>query len=226
LSTAGWTVRHLRGPAGALHDRALGPGVGRGVDVLEVDRPALVLGSTQPATIADALALEAFDVELARRRSGGGAVLLVPGQTLWVDVEIPRSDPLWDDDVGRAFHWVGHAWADALATFGVDASVHTGGALETPWSRAVCFGGVGAGEVLVDGRKLVGLSQRRTREGARFQCLLHHRWDPVPILGLLALSHRERAAALQGLANAGAGLDVADDELVRALIWVLTEKIS
>ena len=37
---------------------------------------------------------------------------------------------------------------------------------------------MGSGEVLVDDAKLVGLSQRRTRDGARFQCVLHRRWQP------------------------------------------------
>jgi hypothetical protein len=217
-STITWSVEHLRGPAGALHDRALGPDVRRRVVVLEPERPALVLGSTQPDTDADRLAASAFDVEVCKRRSGGGAVLLVPGQTTWVDVEVPRGDPLWIDDVGRASHWLGRAWVAALAGLGVDAAMHAGPVLETPWSRRVCFGGLGPGEVTVGGHKLVGISQRRTRDGARFQCVVHRRWDPVPILGLLALHHRERAAALGELALAGAGLDADPAVVVDALV--------
>ncbi len=212
-----WSVERLRGSAAALHDRPLGPEVARRLTVLELERPALVLGSTQRETDADALALDAFDVELARRRSGGGAVLLVPGQTLWLDVEVSRDDVLWDDDVGRAFHWLGRAWVVALAELGVRAEMHTGAPRETAWSRKVCFGGLGAGEVTVDGHKLVGMSQRRTRAGARFQCVVHRRWDPVPILGVLALHHQERAAALCDLAVVGAGLDVPDDRVVEVL---------
>ena len=213
-----WPVERLRGSAGALHDRPLGPDVTRRVLVLEVERPALVLGSTQRETDADVLALDAFDVELARRRSGGGAVLLVPGQTLWVDVELPRADPLWDDDIVRSFEWLGQSWLLALAELGVQADVHRGGVRETAWSRKVCFGGLGPGELTVGGHKLVGISQRRTRDGARFQCVVHRRWDPVPLLGLLALHHRERAAALCDLALVGAGLDVAPDRVVDGLV--------
>ncbi len=55
-----------------------------------------------------------------------------------------------------------------------------------PWSDRVCFAGVGPGEVLYDGTKLVGVSQRRTRSGARFQCVLLHRWRPERLIGLLA----------------------------------------
>ena len=38
-----------------------------------------------------------------------------------------------------------------------------------PWATSVCFGGVGTGEVVTaDGRKVVGLAQRRNRAGAWF----------------------------------------------------------
>lgn len=213
-----WSVERLRGSATTLHARPLGPDVVRRVTVLEIERPALVLGSTQRESDVDLLALEAFDVELVRRRSGGGAVLLVPDHTLWVDVELPRHDALWDDDVGRASHWLGRSWMLALAELGLTAAVHTGGVLERPWSRRVCFGGLGPGEVTVDGRKLVGISQRRTRDGARFQCVVHRRWDPAPILGLLELRHHERAAARRDLADAGAGLDLDDGPVLDALL--------
>lgn len=215
---SGWTTQVLSGSAAELHDRPLGPDVARRVVVLHVDRPALVLGSTQRESDADQVALDAFDVELARRRSGGGAVLLVPDQTTWIDVELPRGDDLWDDDVGRAFHWLGDAWVRALADLGVRGTVHTGRVLETAWSRRVCFGGLGPGEVLVDGRKTVGISQRRTRDGARFQCVVHRKWDPIPILGLLALGHAERAQALCDLDQAGGGIDVDEDDLLDALV--------
>lgn len=204
-----------------LHDRPLGPDVVRRAEVLRVERAALVLGSTQPEADADRIALEAGGVELVRRRSGGGAVLLVPDDTLWIDVELPRHDPLWDDDVGRAFHWIGALWTAALADLGVGAAIHAGPVLETRWSRWVCFGGLGPGEVTVGGRKLVGISQRRTRDGARFQCVLHRRWDPVPILDLLALDEGERMAARADLAAAGAGVDVDEGEVVAALVGQL-----
>lgn len=213
-----FTLSTLHGAAGVLHHRPLEVPVQRRAVVFELARPALVLGSTQPEADADARALDACEVELCRRRSGGGAVLLVPGQTVWIDVELGRGDPLWDDDVGRSFHWLGHAWARSLADLGVAAEVHTGGLLESTWSRAICFGGVGPGEVLVGGRKVVGISQRRTREGARFQCVVHRRWDPAPLLGLLALDQRQRAAAQLDLADVGAGVDADQDAIVDALV--------
>jgi lipoate---protein ligase len=212
-----WRVTHLSGGAGDLHGRDLELG-GRTVTVLEVDRPAVVLGSTQPESDVDADACAAMDVDVVRRRSGGGAVLLLPGRSVWVDVTITRDDPLWDDDVGRASHWLGAAWAGAAVALGCDgATVHTGRIAETAWSRRVCFAGLGPGEVVVGGRKLVGISQRRTREGARFQCVLHRVWDPVGLLGLLALDEGERVRGLVELADVGTGLDLPAAAVVAAL---------
>jgi hypothetical protein len=56
----------------------------------------------------------------------------------------------------------------------------------TPWSELVCFAGTAPGEVLLDGVKLVGLSQRRTRRGARFQCAINRRFDGELLVELLA----------------------------------------
>ena len=56
--------------------------------------------------------------------------------------------------------------------------VHRGGLERSSLSDLVCFGGLGPGEVTLHGQKVVGVSQRRTREMARFQCVVHQRWSP------------------------------------------------
>ncbi|HUF33383.1 MAG TPA: hypothetical protein VMN58_09280 [Acidimicrobiales bacterium] len=216
--SSGWPVERARGPARRFHDRPLHEPASRLVSVLEVDRPALVLGSTQSESSVDVAALEAAGVTLVRRRSGGGAVLLVPGESIWVDVVVPRGDDVWDDDVGRSFHWLGGVWAAALGDLGIVAEVHTGGLICTPWSRLVCFGGLGPGEISVDGRKAVGLSQRRARHAARFQCALLRRWSAAEVVGLLALDDDERARAVAGLDHAAVGLPIDAEDVVGALL--------
>ncbi len=194
----GWQVELVRGPAAELHgDDPLGRPDGaasRTARWCVVDHPALVLGSAQRTEVADVEACVARGVDLVRRRSGGGAVLIVPGEMSWLDVVVPRADPLWDDDVGRSMWWLGEVWARALTTCGVaGATVHRGPLVHTPWSRLVCFDGVGAGEVVVAApahppgvAKLVGISQRRTRAGARLQSSVHHVWRPDLLCTLLA----------------------------------------
>ena len=59
----------------------------------DVEQPAIVLGSRQTVDVLDVEACRRRDVEIVRRRSGGGVVLLVPGATEWVDVVVPAGDP-------------------------------------------------------------------------------------------------------------------------------------
>jgi lipoate-protein ligase A len=179
-----WSVHRARGSATEFHQRDLP--VERAIWIFEVEQPALVLGSSQAM-------VDVHGIEVVRRRSGGGAVWLEPGGTLWVDVLVPRHDDLWDDDVGRATHWLGDAWARAVD---VDSLVHRGPMVRTEWSDLVCFAGLGPGEVTVDGRKVVGISQRRTRDAARFQCVAYERWDPEPLLALLGIDASIDAAGV------------------------------
>lgn len=211
-----WRVERRRGPAGELHARPVGGR--RLVELLEVSRPALVLGSRQSEDEVDEIAAKLAGVEVARRGSGGGAVLLLPYAVTWIDLTIARDDPLWTDDVGRAFGWVGDAWADALRSFDLEPEVHTGRLRDSRWSSRICFAGLGPGEVTVDGQKLLGIAQRRTREGARFQCLVHRRWEPRRLVELLAMSPDERASAAEMLEPVATGLDVEADQLLNAVV--------
>ena len=140
-----------------------------------------MLGSRQAIDVLDADACRRRDVEIVRRRSGGGVVLLVPGATEWIDVVVPAGDDQWDDDVVRSMVRLGERWVDALRDV-VDGelTVHRGPMVRTRWSELACFAGIAPGEVLLDGVKLVGLSQRRTRRAARFQCAVNRRFDDAP----------------------------------------------
>ncbi len=217
-----WAVERFVGPASAFHARPMPARVERRVWVHEVDRPALVLGSSQADDIVDLARAAAAGVEVVHRRSGGGAVLLVPGEVLWVDVLLPADDPLWEPDVGRSAWWLGDAWARALGA--ADAVVHRGPMIRTTWSALACFAGVGPGEVVVrpdaagaQSAKLVGISQRRTRAGARFQCALYRHHDPAALPALLGLSDTDRATLAVALAEAVATASITETDLLAAL---------
>ena len=171
-----WPIEHRAGDVGAFHSRPLGDH--RSATFFEVRSPTLVLGSSQRAESVDIEAAGRHGVDIARRRSGGGGVLLWPAEHIWLDLEIPASDALWSDDLGRAMWWVGEVWQQGLSPFAPSARVHRGRLQRTQWSSAVCFAGVGPGEVLVGNAKLVGVSQRRTRHAARFQTMVHLHWRP------------------------------------------------
>ena len=173
--------------------------------LLAVDRPALVLGSTQPEPDPTAVPP---GLDVARRHSGGGAVLATPGDVVWVDVLVPTGDRLCSADVGRAFGWLGRVWIEALASLGIaGARSHDGPLVRTRWSDTVCFAGLGPGEVTVQGRKVIGISQRRRRDGALFQCAALLVWDPEATVLALGLAAAAAGAAAE-LATVAAGLPV------------------
>jgi lipoate-protein ligase A len=226
-----WIVERHRGAAARLHEASAdtvepGPegGVRRRIRVLEATAPALVLGRAEPEEHVDPVRAAAAGVGVVRRRSGGGAVLVEPDGIVWLDVVVPASDPLWSADVGRAMWWIGEAWATALEAVGLrDARVWRGPMLRTEWSDRVCFAGVGPGEVVLGdpgGRptKVVGVAQRRTRQGALFQCAALVEWDPAAILDLLALPVSRRRTGAEHLAGSAVGVGACAGALVEAVI--------
>jgi len=153
----------------------------------QASTPALVLGRGQAGTLAAGDGLTALT-----RFSGGGAVLL-DADILSLDVLLPAGHALLDGDIGAVFARVGEAWARALRGLGV-AHVTVWGGPSTARRRgtdrerllaAVCYATLGRGEVLAGGRKLVGLAQRRRRQGALVQCGLLRRWRPARLLHAL-----------------------------------------
>lgn len=194
-----WRVGYSHGDAGAFH--AGDPVALRSATFHTVAPPTLVLGSAQPDADVDHRVAGALGVQVVRRRSGGGAVLLLPGEFVWLDLVIPAGDALWHDDVGRAMVWVGQLWQVAFAGMGVAGEVHRGGLETTAWSRRVCFAGAGTGEVMHAGAKVVGVSQRRTRGWARFQSMCHLRWRPELVAALVS-PPRPAAASLAPVAQA------------------------
>lgn len=201
---------HLRpsrseGSAQEFHDREFsGP---LAVEIRQINSPALVLGSTQPRDLLDNDRARADGWEIARRRSGGGLVILEPGAGLWLDVFLPRSHRRLDNDVNRAFHWLGEAWASAidslLATPGGIVRVHRGPLTRGEFGRFLCFAGLGPGEVSVGAAKIVGMSQRRNRDGARFQCLALLRHDSGPALRYVNPAFKAAMAAACAATVAG-----------------------
>lgn len=211
-----WSVHRCRGSAESLHALDLpGPApVSRGVWVLEAEAAAVVLGSAQ-RRMADGGGTT--ETGLVVRRTGGGAVLVDPDRSVWLDVVIPRDDPLWHDDVGRSALWLGRCWQSALAALGVAGEVHEGPADRHDLARAACFAGVGPGEVVAGTRKLVGIAQRRTRTGARFQCLAYTA-PPDAAVVAAALGDDAPAGLAESLERATGHLTVRPPVLLDALL--------
>jgi lipoate---protein ligase len=171
------------------------------VRVRTVTRPAIVLGVAQRDDVIDRAAAEAHGIAVVRRRSGGGAVWLDASSVSWIDVRIGVNDPLWRTDVGEAFWWLGELWANSLRTYdpSLDVAAYRGPLVTNEWSKLICYSGLGPGEVTIGGAKVVGISQKRTREAALFQCGLLHGWDPSMLLHYCVLSDDDRTRAYEDL---------------------------
>ena len=151
----------------------------------QVHDPTVILGSTQTIDDVDQKNAVESGLLVSRRRSGGGAVFVHPTDSVWVDITISRNDPLWKDDVVQSMLWLGDLFVEALSPW-VQAQVYRDSFSIGVDGRVVCFASSSPGEVFVGTNKLVGISQRRSRDGARFQCVLYRQWQPTEWSHVLA----------------------------------------
>jgi len=171
-----WQVHEWIGNACDFHSRDLP--ISTSVWLVRSQSQTIVLGSSQHEDAVDLDAATQAGFQVCKRRTGGGAVL-VDSSCVWVDVTLPREHQWWTDDVSASMLWLGDAWARVLGQFssGTRFDVHRGAMMRSVVSDAVCFAGRAPGEVFVANKKIVGISQRRSREGARFQCALYTHWS-------------------------------------------------
>lgn len=181
LPSSSWKLYTEHVSAGEQHGRDLV--AERAVWDVRITQKAMVLGSRQDESLLNGELCSRDGIEVVRRRSGGGIVFLAPGEHVWLDVVVPRGDELWSDDVAQASWWLGDVWVQTLNALGENnVSVHHESLSSDAWGDLLCFAGVGPGEVVQQDdeslSKLVGISQRRTRDYARFQCTIYTKWNP------------------------------------------------
>lgn len=134
-------------------------------------RAALVLGCSQHALRPEVASRLPWGMGLWERASGGGAVLSGPWMVS-VSVALP-PDHAWVRDGGlEAYRHLGRVHAATLAGLGIEtlavppdavarANQRLGGGV--PWA---CFGSLSPWELTAaEGRKLVGIAQRKQRNG-------------------------------------------------------------
>ena len=180
----GWITSHKAGDVQALHSLENMDWGLPAVWVMAPTNSSLVLGSSQDDACIDYEYAEKIDIGIARRKTGGGAVFVDPQTLFWVDLFVPRSHRLWNDDIGAASIWMGKVWKGALGSLGVDARIHDRPFVKDSLAELVCFGGRAQGELLIGRKKILGISQRRTKKGVRFQCALALGWRPEEWINL------------------------------------------
>ncbi|MGB0729592.1 MAG: lipoyl protein ligase domain-containing protein, partial [Ilumatobacteraceae bacterium] len=77
---------------------------------------ALVLGSRQSEHLIDHERAAQRNIEVIRRRSGGGIVLVDPHRSLWIDIEVGADDPRYVAEPLGMMEQVGRWWLTALTS--------------------------------------------------------------------------------------------------------------
>jgi lipoate-protein ligase A len=151
--------------------------------------PCLTLGKHQGLDAADLAFCRATGVDVARRPTGGRALLHHLELTYAVVAPLGRG-PL-PSRLQEAYRLICAGLVEACRALGVAAEL-TGGAvnlrLPNPTSTVPCFEAPAEGEVVVAGRKLVGSAMR-----AHASCILQHGailldWDGQLQAGALGLA--------------------------------------
>ncbi|MDB6134593.1 MAG: lipoate-protein ligase [Verrucomicrobiales bacterium] len=165
------------------------------------DRPTLSFGYF--LNYADAVAAAGPDEPVIRRWTGGGMVH--HGQDLTWSLMVPASHPFSRVRPMESYGLLHQAAAAALEASGIGPAQVVGPAAPAP-RGGLCFEAPAPGDLLLNGRKIAGAGQRRTRQGLLHQASLclpdrrppdglgaalarelaweYHPWQPPPDLNI------------------------------------------
>ena len=175
---------------------------------------ALVLGSAQR------LEPPPGPLPVTRRGTGGGAVICDPDY-LMLDVVLPAGDTRLVDDLAESYRWLAERVLAELQAGGGEglrlvepAEVRALPPADREASGVACFAGLGPYEIVdADGRKLVGLAQRRRRGAGLLQAAMYRQGRRDGLADLLPLEAgaredlRARLARVAVLAEAAPGFE-------------------
>ena len=111
------------------------------------------------------VAIYAGERDLVRRWTGGGIVF--HGDDLTYSIVIPPSDPVFEESSIAIYEKIHRALADALNEVGERAVASFSAATRAAVNPSGynCFANPARADVMMDGRKIAGAAQRRTRRG-------------------------------------------------------------
>jgi lipoate-protein ligase A len=185
--------------------------------------PAIVVGlglRNRLTEIVDVGYCQATGVDVFDRRAGGG-VVLVDGHMVCGAVCVPQPDHGAGNDLVESYRWLGDRLVSRVQALGINtarrvevdearADVRALRAIDDPVAALLlktCFGALSPHEIVVGGRKLVGLAQIRRRHAALFQFGILVR-DQSPVADYLIVSEQSTRARLRAeLVRRTVGLD-------------------
>ena len=190
------------------------------------DPPAVSLGHHQPEPEPAELArLRARGIEWVRRPTGGRAVYHgPPDEELTYSLVAALDDPAFGDGIAGRHRRIHGAIAAALLRLGTRVDLASRKSeMVRPSSRLACFAASVPGEIAVDGRKLVGSAQRRTR-----RAFLQH--GSIPLAGEQTVLAEIWPGCLDPArttsVSSAVGRSVGFDELARSLAAAFEDSLS
>lgn len=123
--------------------------------------PGLVLGASQSRL----LSRMPQDAEHIVARGAGGTAVLTGPWMLSLSLVLPVEHPAARGGPLPAYEWLGRRCQAAMHALGIARAMATADRRDAKSLAWACFAGLSPWEVTVDGRKLVGLAQRRRKQG-------------------------------------------------------------
>ncbi|HEY7472903.1 MAG TPA: hypothetical protein VIE68_11210 [Gemmatimonadota bacterium] len=187
---------------------------------------AVSLGHHQPDPSPGEIEwLRARGVDWVRRPTGGRAVYHgPPSEELTYSLVAAIDDPDLGTGLAACHLRIHAAIAAGLLRLGVSAGLASRRRVALrPTSRRACFASSAPGEIAVDGRKLVGSAQRRTR-----RAFLQH--GSIPLAGEQGVLAEVWPGCLEPerttCVSSAAGRCVGFDELARAVVTAFEESMN
>ncbi len=170
-------------------------------------RPAFSFGYFQDiAAEVDVAACRADGIELVKRMTGGGTV--VHGWELTYTLTLPRdsrpanaalkTSPTGTGEmaVSEAYQQIGECLVAAITQLGIPAQRH-GDAAEVSDAPNICLTQPAKHDVLLNGKKVAGVSVRRNRNAMMFQGYISLEMPPDAILARISKRHESQQMACE-----------------------------
>ncbi len=171
-------------------------------------QPACVsLGYTQDEDEVNASAIRDRGFDLVERPTGGGAILHAESEVTY-SVVLPTGFPGLPEDLFESYRFLADGILDALESLGVEAEYRkaTGG------KDAFCYLREAGVSIFVDGKKISGGAQRRTKDAVLQHGTLLVDSDPGLQAEVFGQPEDKIRAGVTSLSDLGVGVD--RDELV------------
>lgn len=124
------------------------------------EKPSFSIGSFQKLAANWITALEAQDIDIVRRMTGGRGLL--HDHELTYSVVSSTAQPLFSKGIQGAFQSIAQGLLAGLRQIGVEATLHTATRKPHPERKnPLCFDAVSCYEITAQGKKLIGSAQRR-----------------------------------------------------------------